>query len=515
MADLDELLQSLAKDLLNILIYIAIALVFIIGLVKCVLPVSRAGQKLRKGIRSLEMNLDTIPPVWQDVKFLGKNMQGSWRRFLVNAEQLDARGMNCNVEDYVNDDTVIYSVGHAHLADAVPGLLTSLGILGTFIGLVQGLGGLNLSDTAQTMQEIPKMIEGMTYAFTTSIAGVSCSLIFNMFNRMAHGSAIRAIDDFNDAFTQIVMQKPLEPYVQMILQQEDRTALLRHMSGDMATRVTEGIAAGVERSLMPVAQQMNQFILGQTQAQIDGVNGIVENFIQNMNRALNGQFLQLGKTLTTINQAQSVSYDTISTTMAAADDIMKNLHQVQHVTQQIMDSFNNYIQTLDRSRADNEQFLQHGSEVLSGMVAAASEQTEILANIRTAQKSLQTGMQDYVNWSSQMSSAINDQTEKTIQLSTAVTREMNESGRKLSENYANFVDDISRGFSVSMKLFEENINRILQAMHDKLAAVENIHGNANAKAEFVREAEGCAAALSRLQVAIRDMTDALNVPEEK
>ena len=104
-----------------------------------------------------------------------------------------------------------------------------------------------------------------------------------MFNRMAHGSAIRAIDDFNDAFTQIVMQKPLEPYVQMILQQEDRTALLRHMSGDMATRVTEGIAAGVERSLMPVAQQMNQFILGQTQAQIDGVNGIVENFIQNMN----------------------------------------------------------------------------------------------------------------------------------------------------------------------------------------------------------------------------------------
>ena len=103
--------------------------------------------------------------------------------------------------------------------------------------------------------------------------------------------------------------------------------------------------------------------------------------------------------------------------MAAADDIMKNLHQVQHVTQQIMESFNNYIQTLDRSRADNEHFLQHGSEVLSGMVAAASEQTEILANVRTAQKSLQTGMQDYANWSSQMSGAINDQTEKTIQLS--------------------------------------------------------------------------------------------------
>ena len=114
-----------------------------------------------------------------------------------------------------------------------------------------------------------------------------------------------------------------------------------------------------------------------------------------------------------------------------------------------------------------------------------------------------------------MSSAINDQTEKTMQLSNAVAKEMNESGRKLSENYANFVDDISRGFSVSMKLFEENMNRILQAMHEKLAAVENIHGNAAAKSEFIREAEGCAAALSRLQMVVRDMTDAMNVSEEK
>lgn len=513
MARLDELFQNLAKDLTNFLVYIAIALVFIIGIVKCVLPVSRAGKKLRRGIRALELNPNTVPPVWQDVKFLGKHMQGSWRRFLVNAEQLDARGMNCNVEDYVNDDTVIYSVGHAHLADAVPGLLTSLGILGTFIGLMQGLGGLDVSNAAKTMESIPQMIGGMTYAFTTSIAGISCSLIFNMLNRMAHGSATRAIDDYNDAFTEIVMQKPLEPYVQMILQQEDRTALLRHMSGDMANRVSDGIVASVERSLVPVAQQMNQFILGQTQAQIDGVNGIAENFIQQMNRSLNGQFLQLGKTLTTINQAQSVSYETISTTMSAADEIMKSLHQVQGVTKQIMESFNNYIQTLDRSRVDNEQFLQHGSEVLSGMIAAANEQTEILSNIRVSQKNIQTGMQDYANWSNQVSGVLTEQTEKTAQMAAAVTKEMNDSGRKLSENYANFVDDISRGFSVSMKLFEENLNRTMGAMNEKLVSLERISAQSAQGNGLAQQADGCAVALSRLQVAVREMTDALQKAE--
>ncbi len=500
---MSELMKSLASDLTNFLVYVAIALVFVIGIMKCVLPVSRAARKLRRGIHSLEVNVGAVPPVWQDVMFLGKSMQGSWRRFLVNAEQLDARGINCNVEDYVNDDTVIYSVGHAQLADAVPGLLTSLGILGTFIGLMQGLGGLDVSDAAKTMESIPQMIGGMTYAFTTSIAGISCSLIFNMFNRMAHGSATRAIDDFNDAFSEIVMQKPLETHVQMILQQEDRTALLRHLSGDMANRVSEGIVSSVERTLTPVAQQMNQFIMGQTQAQLDGVNGMVESFIQQMNHSLNGQFLQLGKTLSTINQAQSVSYDTINTTMNAADEILKNLNQVQRVTKQVMDRFDEYVQSMDASKASNEQFLRHGSEVLSGMLEATNEQADMLNSIRSTQKNLQTSLQDYATWSSQVTHAVNDQTEKTLSLSSAVSREMNESSKRLSESYAGFVDQMTMGFEKTMKGFEESMEKMTKAMYEKLADMEKINGQSGVEA------------MSKLQVAVREMTDALKAAEGK
>ncbi len=240
------ILENLAANLTDFLIYAAIATVALIGVFKCVLPVSRVARRLRRGIHLLETASGEGRPVWQDVLFLGKEIQGPWRRFLVNAEQLDARGLNCNVEDYINDDTVIYSVGHAQLAEIVPSLLTSLGILGTFIGLMRGLGGLDVSDAAKTMESIPQMIGGMTFAFMTSIAGISCSLIFNMLNRMALGSATGAIDDFTDAFADLVMQKPLEDNVQMICQQEDRSALLRRISADMGARVSEGIVSSVE-----------------------------------------------------------------------------------------------------------------------------------------------------------------------------------------------------------------------------------------------------------------------------
>lgn len=70
---------------------------------------------------------------------MGNRLKNCWLRFLQNAEQLDRRGLPCNVEDYINDDTVIHGPGNAQLADLIPGLLTSLGILGTFMGMMDGL----------------------------------------------------------------------------------------------------------------------------------------------------------------------------------------------------------------------------------------------------------------------------------------------------------------------------------------------------------------------------------------
>ena len=111
---------------------------------------------------------------------MGKRLKGSWLRFLQNAQQLDRRGLPCNVEDYINDDTVTHGPGNAQLAELIPSLLTSLGILGTFIGMTQGLAGLRTSSTEEMMNGIQTLIAGMRFAFGTSVAGVSCSLIFNI-----------------------------------------------------------------------------------------------------------------------------------------------------------------------------------------------------------------------------------------------------------------------------------------------------------------------------------------------
>ena len=504
---LSNIAQGISTYFVDFLIYLAIAIVALIGIVKCVSPVMRAARRLRRGIRDLETSTVEGRPVWQDALFLGKEMQGPWRRFLINAEQLDARGLNCNVEDYVNDETVIYSVGHSQLADVIPSLLTSLGILGTFIGLVRGLSGLDLEHAAQS---ISGLIGGMTTAFTTSIAGITCSLLFNMLNRMAHGSATRAIDEFQDAFTDLVMQKPLDDYVQMICQQEDRSVLLRRISGEMSARVSEGIVASVEKSLTPVAQSMSQFILGQTQAQIEGVGNIANQFINQMNHALGGQFTQLGRTLSSVNQAQTVSFESMERAMAAADQILSSMNQLQDVNRRVMERFESYINTIDQAQESSAAFLSHGTQVLSGMIAASQEQADFMASLQGAQNELKSSMRDYADWSSRVLNAVREQADGAMQVTGSMTAKMDDSSRKLADTYASFVEDLSGGFSRALGMFDENIHSVLNAMNEKLDQLRALESGAPAQsARLQKETEGCITALSRLQRAVTALESAM------
>ena len=172
---MNEFLNTLSFRVIDLLVYGAVLVTFLVGLSKCVMPLRRAARAFRRGIGNLAVfkPSESGRPDWQDSLYLGKSMQKQWSRFLVNAEQLDQRGLSCDVEDYINDQTTLVEAAHFQLAEVIPGLLTSLGILGTFIGLMRGLGSLDLSSAGNTVTSIHTMISGMTFAYGTSIAGLT------------------------------------------------------------------------------------------------------------------------------------------------------------------------------------------------------------------------------------------------------------------------------------------------------------------------------------------------------
>ena len=102
MESFNQLLQTLSGSLVDIVIYLAIGLVTVIGIVRCVLPVRRSAGCLRRAARVLEKSpvQDNGHTVWENELFMGRQMSDAWRRFLQNWTQLDARGMTCDVKGF-------------------------------------------------------------------------------------------------------------------------------------------------------------------------------------------------------------------------------------------------------------------------------------------------------------------------------------------------------------------------------------------------------------------------------
>ena len=456
-------MTQLLPQLADVLVYAAIAVVTVIGVIKCLLPLWNTTHALRRAIHRLQLdagNTTAEKPVWQESRFMGRRLRGYWLRFLQNAEQLDRRGLPCNVEDYINDDTGTHGPGNANLAEMIPSLLTSLGILGTFMGMVRGLGGLDFANADNIIEGIPTLLEGMRFAFGTSVAGVSCSIVFSMLNRIAQGSSYRAVDDFVESFTQLAMQRPLDNDVQLICQNQDSNHMLSTLTDTLPGQLAKSMEIGVGRAMQPVAQSMDNFLIGATRAQVDGVGRIVTNFVNQMNASLNGQFLELGRILSDINQNQQVSLGRMNDSLQAASAMVNDVNRLQAVSQDVMTHFENYVSELSDARSRDERFEQTSADLLSRMHQASDQQAASIQQLMASQADLSAAI-----------AAMQRETDTTGDHLAAVGKTMQASSTQLSQSYQGFVQNVVEGLSRALGMFDENMSSLVMTLTEKVDSI--------------------------------------------
>lgn len=110
-----------------------------------------------------------------------------------------ASGWDCDICDYINEDAVD-SYSHASIAEIIPDVLTSLGILGTFIGLIWGLKDFDPSSYEAMALSMGPLISGIKVAFVTSVMGISLSLVFSFWLRNEQEAAYGLLKAFLDRY---------------------------------------------------------------------------------------------------------------------------------------------------------------------------------------------------------------------------------------------------------------------------------------------------------------------------
>lgn len=164
----------------------------------------------------------------------------------------------CDIEDYINDDEVDNIIKKWFL-DLIPDIMTSLGILGTFVGLVWGMRGFDPSSYDMMSGSVASLIDGIKVAFLTSIYGLAGSLLFQYSMNRNYSELIASMQDFIDRFhSGVVPSSEYEAQNRMVHSQNGQYELLRGIGMEFQNQIGGSVNSNMEGQLRRINESIEE-----------------------------------------------------------------------------------------------------------------------------------------------------------------------------------------------------------------------------------------------------------------
>jgi len=173
---------------------------------------------------------------------------------------------------FFNSTTLAKGVTDNRLVAAVPGFLTAIGVIGTFVGLQIGLAEMNISADVsidEMKAGVAAVIGGAKVAFMTSVWGVFLSVIFNLTEKLLEQATRWKINGLQNTIDKLFPRLSAEAQLQDISESsgESRECLQGlaeqigvKMQESMLT-ATRGISEALEASLNEImAPAINKLV---------------------------------------------------------------------------------------------------------------------------------------------------------------------------------------------------------------------------------------------------------------
>ena len=210
-----------------------------------------------------------------------------------------------DIEEYLNGDDMDEHV-HKRLLEMAPDIFTSLGILGTFVGLVWGLKNFEPTNYEAMTTSVASLVDGIKVAFLTSIYGIAMSIVYTCGMKSEYSSMTASLQRFLDRFHTYVMPTAESESMNILVSsQKNQTAAMEQM----AEKFSVQMAGSFEKVITPTFQKMNDsldvLVSSVTKCQEDAIREILDTFLKEMNLSFKAQFEDFGRALTQLKDAQT------------------------------------------------------------------------------------------------------------------------------------------------------------------------------------------------------------------
>ena len=463
---------AILKSLATNSVYVITVGLFIVAIFRCITPVAKCRMQLKRAIRKIKR--DDKSDVWQDKNFLGKGqLYQQWNEYLHSRLFADDEYHNASpLDDYINDETVIYEPGFTAFADAVPGLLVSLGFLGTLIGLVLGLRDFRIDDTASTMEAIKVLVNGMRYAFTTSIVGVIGSISFSLMLRWVQGSARKTLSRFYDVMQHHAHMVTVDPITQITIYQQEQTTLLHSLAQDLTGSFTDRVGAAIDMAVQPMQQSLDRFVTATTQKQLEGLDIIVNRFVRSMNDSLQGQFNNLAKTIDETCRWHKDTQETVQATIEGLNRVSRDIVQIQQMSESLITKFDKYMNRLGAAQHQIDEGFSVVSSGVKDMEMVARQQASYVSQIGQMQADFMREVTSFQTRMDQFTRTFTESANTSASAMMKVSAELKHNGETLTASHKAFTDGVNEELNHAFGMFDANMQDIIDDLTNVINSIK-------------------------------------------
>lgn len=281
----------------------------------------------------------------------------------------------CDIQSFINEE-VIETHAHRGILEMIPDILTSLGILGTFVGLVMGLREFDPSGYAQMAGSITPLINGIKVAFITSIYGIALSLAFSFNLRSEFSHLSDVMEDFLETFY-LNVRPPYE--VDSLSRILDKQKSQEEMQQEMTSLFVHQMVQSFEQVVTPAFNRMtdgmNHMVESFTENQANAVAQICEAVVSEMRSGLDSDFKQIAQTITELEQIHQNYSEFMEQSMNRMQKTFQDMEQ--HLLQVNTQSEQNLRQTNLQTQQALQQLNAHSQQSLQQLNASQEEAMRI------------------------------------------------------------------------------------------------------------------------------------------
>lgn len=290
-----------------------------------------------------------------------------------------------DVEEFINEEEVDLHI-HKRILEMVPDILTSLGILGTFVGLVWGLKNFEPSNYEAMTSSVSSLVEGIKVAFLTSIYGIALSIVYSVGMKSEYASLTEQIQAFLDRFHSFVLPSAEnESRNLLVSSQKVQTEAMNKMAEQFSVQMADSFEKVITPTFKKMNDSLDMLVTSVTRCQQDAVKDILDSFMKEMRGSFQLQFNDFNEALVQLKKAQKDNAEYTKTLYETLGRQLSDLYlQQEKAMKESMEQFstmqNRYLTTAARIAQDNQniqkmqqQDYQHVTEYLKEAEQSAAK----------------------------------------------------------------------------------------------------------------------------------------------